>query len=142
MKRPAIRWLFATVSACAAVTATGTPAHAHADSPASPPLVPTELKLQHADATRIVALFSLPQLPRDIGGVPRAARVDEVGSLVPYGADAVLQTRDPQELTLVGTEAVSTLRDCIGVLDVPLQTLSPQRERLVIRGELGLPLGK
>ena len=109
-----------------------TAAYAHADSPASPPLVPTTLKLQHADAARIIAVFSQPQLPAPTDHSPRAARVDEVGSLLPYGAEAVLRTRDPHEVTVVGTEAVPAVRDCIEVLDAAVEATGPQRMRVVL----------
>src|SRR5690242_11317236 len=49
---------------------------AHADSPASPPLRPNALRIQHWKPAEIVALFARERLPdASQGHVPRAARI-------------------------------------------------------------------
>jgi hypothetical protein len=104
---------------------------AHADSPGSPPLAPSPLRLKYRKPAEIVALFArerLPDLPGD--HIPRAARIDEAESLVPSGVDAVLRTED--QVVLVGTEGVSKIRDCIQVLDAPIETTGTDHEKVVL----------
>jgi len=106
---------------------------AHADSPGSPPLLPTPLRLKYLKSAEIVALFArerLPDTPSD--NIPRAARIDEPESLVPDGVDAVLRTAEPDQVVLVGTEGVEKLRDCIQMLDAPLERTGPDREKIVL----------
>jgi hypothetical protein len=106
---------------------------AHADSPGSPPLLPTPLRLKYLKPAEIVALFArewLPDTPSD--NIPRAARIDEPESLVPGGVDAVLRTSEPDQVVLVGTEGVEKLRDCIQMLDAPLERTGPDREKIVL----------
>ena len=106
---------------------------AHADSPGSPPLVPSPLRLKYRKPAEIVALFARERLPDDPGDhIPRAARIDEEESLVPPGVDAVLRGEDPDQVVLVGTEHVPEISDCIQVLDVPLERTSPDREKIVL----------
>src|SRR5437899_846308 len=101
---------------------------AHADSPGSPPLAPTPLRLKYRKPAEIVALFARERLPPGPGPhnapsappapgdhIPRAARSDEEGSLVPPGVDAVLRGEDPDQVVLVGTEHVPEISDCIQV---------------------------
>jgi hypothetical protein len=118
---------------------------AHPDSPGSPPLVPTPLRLKYRKPAEIVALFARERMPPGPGPhnapsappapgdhIPRAARSDEEQSLVPNGVDAVLRTADPNQVVLVGTEGVPAIRDCIQVLDTPLDTTGPDREKIVL----------
>ncbi len=106
---------------------------AHADSPGSPPLARTPLRLKYRKPAEIVALFAREGLPDDPGDhIPRAARSAEEESLVPAGVDAVLRTEDPDQVVLVGTEHVPEISDCIQVLDVPLERTSPDREKIVL----------
>src|SRR5206468_2480955 len=94
------------------------PVSAHADSPGSPPLVPTPLRLKYRTPAEIVALFARERAPDALGDhIPRAARIDEEGSLVPPGVDAVMRTEGPDQVVLVGTEGVPDLLHCIQVLD-------------------------
>jgi hypothetical protein len=107
--------------------------YAHADSPGSPPLVPSPLRLKYRKSAEIVALFARERLLDSPGDqIPRAARIDEAESLVPGGVDALLRTADPGQVVLVGTENVSKLRDCIQVLDAPLERIGPDREKIVL----------
>jgi hypothetical protein len=109
------------------------PVLAHTDSPGSPPLAPTPLRLKYRKPAEIVALFArerLPDSPAD--HVPRAARSDTQESLVPYGVEAVLRTRDPAQVILVGTGGVPEVRDCIRVLDAPMAGTGPDREKIVL----------
>lgn len=109
------------------------PLFGHVDSPGSPPLVPSPLRLKYRKPSEIVALFAREQLPDSPGArIPRAARIDEAESLVPSGVDAVLRTGDPDQVVLVGTEGVLQVRDCIQVLDAPLESTDPDREKIVL----------
>jgi hypothetical protein len=129
------------------------PVFGHADSPGSPPLVPSPLHLKYRKPAEIVALFARERLPPGPGPrtlpasragtrpsappapgdhIPRAARTDEAESLVPPGVDAVLRTGDPDQVVLVGTEGVPQIRDCIQVLDAPLERTGVDREKIVL----------
>src|SRR5207245_7172543 len=110
-----------------------------ADSPGSPPLAPTPLRLKYRKPAEIVALFAREQLTDAPGEHPpaarvpaRAARIDEEESLVPPGVDAVLRTQDPDQVVLVGTEGVPDIRSCIQVLDAPLERTGTDREKIVL----------
>jgi hypothetical protein len=46
--------------------------------------------------------------------------------------DAVLRTEDPDQVVLVGTEGVAAIRDCIQVVDAPLDRTGPDREKIVL----------
>src|SRR6266508_1201587 len=106
---------------------------AHADSPGSPPLAPTPLRLKYRKPAEIVALFGRERLPASQSAhVPRAARSDEEGSLVTPGVDAVPRTEDPDEVILVGTEGVPDILNCIQVVDVPIERIGPDREKIVL----------
>jgi hypothetical protein len=106
---------------------------AHADSPASPPLAPSPLRLKYRKPAEIVALFARERLLDSPGArVPRAARADEAESLVPSGVEAVLRTGEAEQVVLVGTEGVPDLRECIEVLDAPRERTGPDRERIVL----------
>lgn len=106
---------------------------AHTDSPGSPPLAPTALRLKHRKPTEIIALFARERLPGPSGApIPRAARIDTAESLVPGGVDAVLRAEDPHEIILVGTEGVPAIRRCIQVLDAPTEGTGPDREKIVL----------
>jgi hypothetical protein len=105
---------------------------AHSDSPGSPPLLPTPIHLKHRTPRAIVSLFAREHLPvAPHGHIPRAARIDEAESLVPPGVDGVLLTGTDQVI-VVGTEGVPDIEACIQVLDVPLETSGPDRERMVL----------
>jgi hypothetical protein len=109
------------------------PVSAHADSPGSPPLAPTPLRLKYRTPAEIVALFArerLPAAPRDL--IPRAARIDEAESLLPPGVDAILRTPQPDQVVVVGTERVPDLLHCIQVLDAPIERTGPDREKIVL----------
>jgi hypothetical protein len=109
------------------------PALAHADSPASPPLRPSPLRLQHRTPAEIVALFARERRPAFPGdAVSRAARPDGAESLVPYGVEAVLRGAEPDQVILVGMEGVAEVRDCIRMLDVPVETTGPGRAKVVL----------
>jgi hypothetical protein len=109
------------------------PVFGHADSPGSPPLVPSPLRLRYQKPAEIVALFARERLPGSPSDpIPRAARTDEAESLVPPGVDAVLRTVHADQVVLVGTEGVPQIRDCIQVLDAPLETSGPDREKIVL----------
>jgi hypothetical protein len=109
------------------------PVRAHPDSAASPPLVPSALTLKHRTPAEIVALFARERLPEASGApIPRAARVDEEESLVPYGVDAVLRNAILDQVILVGTERVSEVRECIRVLDVPMERTGPDRQKIAL----------
>jgi hypothetical protein len=106
---------------------------AHKDSPASPPLVPHPLWLQHRTPAEIIALFArerFPDLPGD--RLPRAARTDAAESLLPYGVDAVLRGEDADQVVLVGTGGVSDVQNCIRVIDAPIEKTGADRERIVL----------
>jgi hypothetical protein len=106
---------------------------AHTDSPGSPPLAPTTLRLQHRKPAEIIALFARERLPGTGGApIPRAARIDTEESLVPGGVDAVLRAEDPHQIILVGTEGVPAIRRCIQVLDAPTERTGPDREKIVL----------
>jgi len=51
---------------------------------------------------------------------------------VPPGVDAVLRTEDPDEVILVGTEGVPDILNCIQVVDVPIERIGPDREKIVL----------
>jgi hypothetical protein len=105
----------------------------HTDSPGSPPLAPSPLRLRHRKPAEIVALFARERLPGAPGDhIPRAARIDAAESLVPAGVDAVLRTEEPDQVILVGTEGVTDVRDCIRLLDVPVERTGPEREKIVL----------
>ena len=110
-------------------------AGAHPDSASSPPLRPTRVRLRYQKPADIVALFARERSPSERDEhVPRAARSDCAESLLPPGVDAVLPAGDSQQLLVVGTERhPSELRDCIAVLDVPIQQVAPNRERIILR---------
>jgi hypothetical protein len=109
------------------------PADAHADSPGSPPLAPTPLRLQYRKPAEIVALFARERLPASPEAhIPRAARIDEEESLVPPGVDAILRPQQPDRVVVVGTEGVSDLLHCIQVLDAPRERTGPDHEKIVL----------
>ena len=129
-------WLLSCLLAAFALTLLALSASrvfAHADSPGSPPLAPTPLRLKYRKPAEIVALFARERPPDAPGDhIPRAARSDEEESLVPPGVDAVLRAEDPDQVVLVGTEHVPEISDCIQVLDVPLERTGPDREKIVL----------
>ena len=108
------------------------PAWAHADSPASPPLVPTPLQLKYQKPAEIIALFAREQLSPG-GRSPRTARTDVEESLLPGGTDALLPGTQQDAVVLVGTEGVADVRDCIEVIDVPVESAGLGRERVVVK---------
>jgi hypothetical protein len=108
------------------------PVFAHTDSPGSPPLTPTPLRLKYRKPAEIVALFGQERLPGPGGHIPRAARSDEEESLVPAGVDGVLRSEAPDQVILIGTEGVPDIRHCIQVLDVPTERIGPDREKVVL----------
>jgi hypothetical protein len=105
---------------------------AHTDSPGSPPLAPTPLRLKYRKPAEIIALFARELLPGPGNPIPRAARSDGEESLVPPGVDAVLRAQEPNKVVLVGTEGVPDLHQCIQVLDVPTERIGPDREKVVL----------
>jgi hypothetical protein len=106
---------------------------AHTDSPGSPPLAPTSLRLQYRKPAEIIALFARERLPGSSGAtIPRAARIDTAESLVPGGVDAVLRAKDPRQIILVGTEGVPAIRRCIQVIDAPVERTGPSGEKIVL----------
>jgi hypothetical protein len=107
---------------------------AHTDSPGSPPVVPLAVQLQHRQSVDIVALFAREQRPDSTNPhVPRAARLDTAESLVPPGLDAILRNPDPGQVILVGAEArFAEVQECIQVLDVPVETTGPDRQRVTV----------
>lgn len=111
----------------------GAPALAHADSPSARPLLPHPVRLKYQTPAEIVALFALERLPGSSGeGIPRAACSDEPESLVPGGVSSMLRTPDSGQVVLVGTEGFSDVRDCIAVLDAPIQNAGQGRQRIVL----------
>jgi hypothetical protein len=109
------------------------PVVAHTDSPGSPPLAPTPLRLQHRTPAEIVALFARERPPASPDDhIPRAARIDEEESLVPPGVDAILRAPQPDQVIVVGTEGVSDLLRCLQVLDVPVEQTGPDRQKIVL----------
>jgi hypothetical protein len=46
--------------------------------------------------------------------------------------DAVLRAANPHQIVLVGTEGLPAMRHCIQVLDVPIETSGPDREKIVL----------
>src|SRR5262249_7424641 len=110
------------------------PVLAHPDSPSSPPLFPLRVPLKNVKPAEIVALFAREHLPASSGEhFPRAARSDGAESLLPGGIDAVLQFPAQGEVIVVGTEIhPQELRDCIRVLDAPVERTGPERERVTL----------
>jgi hypothetical protein len=110
------------------------PALGHPDSPSSPPLVSLSIRLKHQPATGIVALFAREERPDSPGErLPRAARSDSPESLLPGGIDAVLRGPTANQVIVVGTEAhPAELRECIRVVDVPVQRMGPDHGRVVL----------
>src|SRR5439155_4998769 len=97
--------------------------------------------LKHQTPTEIVALFARERLPGPAGEHrPRAARSDSAESLLPGGVDAVFQGADGSQVVVVGTEVhPAELRDCIRLLDVPVETTGPDRANVVLTLRHGDP---
>ncbi len=115
------------------------PAWAHTDSPGALPVTPLTLQLQHRTGAEIVALFSRRNLPRP-GDTPRAARTDTQDSLIPSGTEALYRTQAAREVTAATREGIDLLARCVAVLDAPLTTLGPERQRLTLSLRNGNPL--
>jgi hypothetical protein len=115
------------------LVAPAAPVLAHGATSGSPPLVPETAALKHRRAEEIIALFAREELPTAArGSIPRAARAGSQGSLLPSGIDAVLRASEGGAVVLVGTAGLAEMRECIEVLDAPVQTKGPDRQRIVL----------
>jgi len=110
-----------------------TAAGAHGMSAGDKPLVSGVVTLQHLRASEVISLFAREQLPSGGAKAPRAARAGTGESLLPAGIDALLPAAEPGSVDLVGNEDVfSRLNDCLRVLDVPLKSAGPGRQRVTL----------
>ncbi|MFN3648225.1 MAG: hypothetical protein ACK47B_01490 [Armatimonadota bacterium] len=109
----------------------GLPARAHTGSQGAPPSAPHTLRLKHRTAAELIALFGREQYPGN-SHVPRSARPDARDSLVPYGIDGILRIGGAHELRVVGREGTEELLELIRELDVPVETVSPGRQRVTV----------
>jgi hypothetical protein len=97
-------------------------------------LRPIRVSLKYRKPADIVALFARERLRVASGDhVPRAARSDSAESLLPGGIDAVFPAPEPGQVVVVGTEAhPAEIRACIQLLDVPVETISAARQKVVL----------
>lgn len=104
------------------------------------PLVSGSLRLTHRRPAEIVALFAREQAAGPGRSTPRAARAGVAESLLPAKVDALLRGSATDELVLVGTEDVlGRVGDCIRELDVPVERLGPDRERITLTLRAAVP---
>lgn len=104
------------------------------------PLVSGSLHLTHRRPAEIVALFARELAAGSGRSAPRAARAGVVESLLPAKVDALLRGTAADELVLVGTEDVlGRVGDCIRELDVPVEQLGPDRERITLTLRAAVP---
>ena len=109
-------------------------AWAHGATGGDLPLTPRPVRLQHLRSVDVVALFARETLPTPSGrSLPRAARSSSSGSLLPAGIEAVLRSRDPREVVLVGApDGFDRLLGCLAVVDAPAEQIGPNRRRVTL----------
>jgi hypothetical protein len=117
----------------ALVAAGAAPVAAHTDSPASLPLKPRAVRLEHRSPADVVLLFAREARPDPAGGPgPRAARSDSAGSLLADGTQALYRGAAPNELVIVASGDSAGVEACIRQLDVPVEAAGPDLQRIAV----------
>jgi hypothetical protein len=115
-------------------TFAGSPAGAHGASAGDKPVVTGVVTLQHLRASEVISLFARESLPRAAAKPPRAAHAGTEESLLPSGIEGLLQTGEARTVALVGRDdQMPRLHDCLRVLDVPVETTTAGRQRVVLQ---------
>jgi hypothetical protein len=96
------------------------PVLAHGATAGSMPLVPAAVHLKHRKPAEIVALFAREELPASANErVPRAARFDSAGSLLPAGIEALTRTATDEVILVGAEERFPAMLECLRVVDAP-----------------------